>query len=196
MLIPEKHSQSGFTIIELLVAMTLAVLIGITFFTFFKTSMVQYLNLQQDGSTATTLAAQEARLTTVLRSVTGILSASNNDLVVYAYFYPSDTYVSQLHYYISNGQLLVDLSRMTSNPPIGTVIAGSSKTYTIIPNLYQGGSAPLFVYIDSSNTNLSSPVTDLNAIKQIQVNLAGTLAAGGNQAMSVQVDLRNRKTNL
>jgi type II secretory pathway pseudopilin PulG len=142
-----KLNQGGFSVVELLIALSLAVMVSIIFVTLFRSNIVQYLNLQKDGSTATTLAAQEARIATVLRSSTGIVSAANSDLVVYAYFYPSDTYVSKLHYYISGGKLLADMTRMTANPPIGVPVAGSTKTYTIIPNLYQSGGTSLFVYI-------------------------------------------------
>ena len=91
-----NHNQEGFSVVELLITLTLAVLIITIFITFFRTSLVQYLNIQKDGTSATTLAAQEARIANVLRGTTGIVSAASNDLVVYAYFYPSDAYVSKL----------------------------------------------------------------------------------------------------
>jgi type II secretory pathway pseudopilin PulG len=191
-----KLNESGFSIVELLIALLLAVMVSVIFITFFRTSLVQYLNIQKDGTTATALAAQEARLANVLRGTTSVVSASGNDLVLYAYFYPSDAYVSKLHYYVLNSQLLATMTPMTANPPTGTPIAASAKTYTIISNLYQNGTTPLFAYIDSSNTALATPVSDLNAIKQIQVNLAATASNGGNQSMNLQVVLRNMKTNL
>jgi len=191
-----KLEQGGFSIVELLIALLLAVMVSLIFITFFRTSLVQYLNIQKDGSTATVLAAQEARLANVLRSTTSVVSASANDLVLYAYFYPSDAYVSKLHYYVSNGQLLATMTPMSANPPTGTPLTGSAKTFTIIPNFYQDGSTPLFAYIDSSNTALGTPVGDLNAIKQVQVNLAATASNGANQSMTLQVVLRNMKTNL
>lgn len=191
-----SNAEAGFSLVELLITMTLAVLIMIMFITFFRTGTVQYLNIQKDGTTATSLAAQEARMANVLRGVTGINSAADNDLVVYAYFYPSDTYVSLLHYYVSGGQLLADMTRMSSNPPTGSPVAGSTKTYTIISNLYQVSGTALFAYLDSSNASLPTPVSNLNTIKQIQVNLAAQNSSGGNQAMMLQVSLRNRKTNL
>lgn len=191
-----KLDQTGFSVIELLIALTLAVLVGVMFFTLFKTNLVQYLNIQKDSTTATSLAAQESRMANVLRGTTGIVSANANDLVLYAYFYPSDTYVSQLHYYLSNGQLLAAMTRMTANPPTGTTVAGSTKTYVIVSNFYQPSGSSVFTYLDSSNAMLTTPVSDLNVIKAIQVNLAAKTSAGNNQTMSVQVDLRNRKTNL
>jgi type II secretory pathway pseudopilin PulG len=191
-----RDNQSGFSVVELLIALSLAVLISIMFFTLFKTNTVQYLNLQKDANTATTLAAQEARIANVLRGVTGVVSAADNDLVAYSYFYPSDTYVSQIHYYLSGGNLMADVTPMSSNPPVGLPITASRRTYTIIPGFYQVTGTPLFVYFDSNNTTLVSPVSDVTGIKSIKINLAAKNSTGGNQTMNLQVTLRNEKTNL
>ncbi|HSX42692.1 MAG TPA: hypothetical protein VLF59_01260 [Candidatus Saccharimonadales bacterium] len=191
-----KLTQDGFSVVELMIALVLAVLISIVFITMFRTNLVQYLNVQKDGSTATNLAAQEARVANVIRGSTGVISAANNDLVLYSYFYPSDAYVSKLHYYISNGQLLADLTPMSANPPTGTLLTAQMKTYTIIPNLYQASGSNLFAYYDASGSTLTTPVSDLNAIKVVQVNLAATATNGGVQSMNLQVSLRNFKTNL
>ena len=191
-----RREQAGFSLVELLITLTLAVLIGIIFFTFFHTSLLQYLNIQQNGNTATNLAGQENRVATVLRGTTSIVSASGNDLVLYSYFYPSDANVSLLHYYVSNGQLLADLTPMSANPPTGIPLTANKKTYVIIPNLYQVSGGAIFSYNDSGGNALGTPVSDVNTVQTIQVNLAATLAGGGNEAMNVQVNLRNRKTNL
>lgn len=189
-------NQAGFSIVELLITLTLAALVAVVFVTLFKTSLLRYLNIQQDASTATTIASQEARLANVLRGVTGVISADNTDLVAYAYFYPSDAYVSKIHYYLSNGALLADVTPMSSNPPIGRPLTGSMRNYTIIPNFYQAPGVSLFVYLDAGNGVLGTPVSDVTTIKSIQVNLAAKNSAGGNQSLQVQVMLRNEKTNL
>jgi len=191
-----QHDQSGFSVVELLIALTLAVLISVMFITLFRTSFVQYLNIQKDASTATTLAAQEARVANVLRGINGVVSASSNDLVAYSYFYPSDAYMSQIHYYIAGGNLMATVTPMTANPPIGSLITASMRTYTIVPNFYQASGVTLFVYLDSSNNSLGSPVSDTKTIKAIQVNLAAKNSTGGNQTMNLQVTLRNEKMNL
>lgn len=144
----------------------------------------------------TALSAQATRVENVIRGLTGITSASNNDLSIYAYFYPSDAYVSLLHYYILNGQLVADMTLMTSNPPTGMQIAGSTKTYVIVPSLYQTTGVNLFNYYDSGNNLLTTPIADTNTVKSIQVNLAANLGVNGNQQLNVLVSLRNRKTNL
>lgn len=193
-----QPGQRGFTLIEVIVAMVLMGIMSATAFLFFNNTFSQYFALQKDGSNFTDLAAQSQRIANVLRGLTDIVSETSNDLVVYAYFSPSDTYTSQIHYYENaNGtMLLADVTRMTANPPIGTLITTSTKTYTIISNFYQAPSVNLFTYLGSSGNVLSMPIADEHAIKGIQVNLAAPTSTASSQSVQLQVSLRNRKTNL
>lgn len=193
--------QAGFTLVELMVSITLIAIISTTFLVFFKSSLFNYLNLQTDATSFTQLDTQAARVSNVLRSSTNIVSADANDIVVYAYFYPSDTYVSLLHYYVvtTKGvkQLKADLTPMSANPPLGTALSAQMRTFVVIDNLYIPTNANLFEYLSSTGVNLTLPIADLQTIKAIRVNLAAKTATGaGNQAINIQVSLRNRKTNL
>jgi prepilin-type N-terminal cleavage/methylation domain-containing protein len=195
----KRTRRQGFTLIEVLVVLVLAGLMGAMFYTFFRTNLNTYFSLQKDASGFTDLASQSQRVGNVLRGLTDIVSAGANDIVVYAYFYPSDTYVSLVHYYLSgDGKILyVDVTPMTANPPIGTPVTASKKTYTIIINFNQTAGLSLFTYLDASGNTLSLPITDLKTVKGIRVNMAvASTQPGVNQAMSLQVSLRNRKINL
>lgn len=196
----QSRNQQGFTLVELLISITLIAVIGTTFLVFFKSDLIGYLNLQSDATGLTQLDTQAARVANVVRGLTNITSADANDLVIYSYFYPSDTYVSQVHYYFqttgSNKQLLADVTPMSANPPTGTLLTNKKRTYTVIDNFYQPNGSSLFTYLGASGSALSLPITDLQTIKSIQVNLATKTSNGGNQAINLQVSLRNRKTNL
>jgi len=199
MLRRNRTAQSGFTLVELLTVMALIGLISGMMFLFFNNTFTQYFALQKDGSNFTDLATQSQRIGNVLRGATDFISEASDDVEVYAYFAPSDTYVSQIHYYenADNTKLMADVTHMTANPPIGTPIAASKQTYTIIPNFYQAPGVNLFTYLDASGNTLSLPIADEHTIKGIQVNLAAqTSSPSANQTMSLQVSLRNRKTNL
>ncbi|HVO86672.1 MAG TPA: prepilin-type N-terminal cleavage/methylation domain-containing protein [Candidatus Binatia bacterium] len=194
-------SQAGFTIIELSVVMVLALIVSLTAYTVFSTTLKQYFGLQQDGTEFTDLAAQSQRVATVLRGSTDIVSATSNDLVVYAYFYPNDQYVSQVHYYLNatSTRLYADVTPMTANPPIGVLIPANKKTYTVIEDFHQLAGVNLFVYLDDTGNTLAMPIADEHTIKGIQINLAVPAdhpTPNGNQQISLQVSLRNRKTNL
>ena len=166
----------------------------ISAYIFFNDALSQFFSLQENSTYFTQLAANSDRIASVLRGATGIVSASSNDLVVYAYFSPDDTYVSKIHYYLNSSgtELLADVTQMTSDPPIGTPIASTTKTYTIISNYYQLPNVSLFDYLAQNGSTLSEPITNLQSIKGIRVNLSvpSSYSKGG-QTLSVRVTLRN-----
>ena len=125
--------------------------------------------------------------------------ADDDEVTIYSYFFPTDTYVSLVHYYQNADStiLYADVTPMTSNPPIGTPINENKKTYTVINNLKLAPGVKLFEYLDSAGNALTLPISDLHTIKGVRVNLAvSNEASPTNQIMTVQVSLRNRKTNL
>ena len=194
-----KSRQAGFTLVELLVVITMVGIIFASFSSFFTNYLISYTKYQQDGSAFTELASQSQRVADVLRGLTDVVSESSNDLVVYAYFSPVDTYVSQVHYYLNanSTKVMADVTPMTANPPIGTLETANTKTYTIIHNYYQATGGSLFNYYDASGTLMTLPIADEHSIMEIQVNLAapGSHTKTG-QTLNITVSLRNRKTNL
>lgn len=193
-----RPPQAGFSLVELVVVMTLLAVMGVMFYTFFRTNLVTYFNLQKDASGFTDVASQSARIANVLRGATDVTVANSNDLTAYAYFYPTDTYVSQVRYYVSTdgAVLYADVTPMTANPPTGSLITANKKTYTIISSFKQGSGLTLFNYLGSTGNVLTLPITDLATIKAIRVNLGVATSGASNQAMTLDVTLRNRKTNL
>jgi prepilin-type N-terminal cleavage/methylation domain-containing protein len=193
------RGEQGFSLVELLVVITLIGVLSGLFFSTFNTTTSQYFGLQVQGSNFANLASQSNRIANVVRGATDIISAAQDDLQIYAYFAPADTYVSQVHYYknAAGNALLADVTRMTANPPTGTPIVSSKQTYTVLSNYKQVSGVKLFAYLDAVGNELVPPISDLHTIKGIRVELAvpGTNASS-NQAIEVQVSLRNRKTNL
>jgi prepilin-type N-terminal cleavage/methylation domain-containing protein len=193
--------ERGFTLVELLVVIVMIGIVSTGVYTFINTSVSQYLALQSDGMLFGDLASQSQRIAQVLRGLTDITQATATDITAYAYFAPNDANVSQVHYYknIAGTVLYADVTPMTANPPSGSLITTSKQTYTIISNFYSAPGVSTFVYLDSSGNPLAMPVSDLHTIKNIQINLAvpsKSPSANGNEAVSIQVNLRNRKTNL
>lgn len=194
-----RSHQFGFTLAELTVVIVLVSIISISAFTFFNSSLKRYLPLHEEGLAFTELSYGSQRIAKVLRGLTDITAASADGITCYTYFAPQDSYVSLVQYYKSSGSLMVDVTPMTANPPIGTPITASKKTYTVIQKLYEIPSTSTFVYIDANNATMTVPIADLHTIKAIQVNLGIPLdnpSGGGSTTISLQVSLRNRKTNL
>lgn len=192
-------NQAGFTLVELLVVISVTVVLFATFGNFFENYFSLYIKLQADGSSFTELANQSQRISEVLRGLTDINSETPNDLVMYAYFAPSDTYVSLVHYYLNAAStaVMVDVTPLTANPPNGTPITASQKTYTVISNYYQATGGSLFTYYDASGAVLTPPIANEHTIMDIGVNLAEPAAhSKTGQQLGVTVSLRNRKTNL
>ncbi len=196
---PFRHRAGGFTLIELLVVISIVGIITAAFGVFFINNFTFYSDFQYNAINFSELASQSQRVATVLRSLTDIVSESANDIQVYAYFSPADTYVSLVHYYL-NAQgtaLMADVTPMTANPPIGTPITAQKVTYTILDNYYKAPSTNLFTYYDITGTQLTLPISDEHSIIEIQVTLSEPVAKySDGQSLNVRVSLRNRKTNL
>lgn len=196
-----RTPSKGFTLVEIVIVMSLFGIITTIIYTFYNTSLNQYLGLQQEGISASDMAQQSQRVAMVLRGTTDITAVANDDLTLYAYFSPSDQYVSEVRYYLTNNdtRLVADVTHMTANPPEGTLIPESKKTFTIIDNYYKQAGVPLFSYLDSAGNPYTLPISDLHAIKGIKVKLVSPItrpSPDGTSTTEVQVSLRNRKTNL
>jgi prepilin-type N-terminal cleavage/methylation domain-containing protein len=193
------QQDSGFTLVELLVVISLVAIIFVTFSSFFDNYLILYSKYQSDATNFTELADQSQRVADVLRGLTDLTAESSNSLTAYAYFSPVDAYTSQVHYYLNatSTAIMVDVTPMTANPPNGTLITSEEKTYKIISNYYQAPGVNLFNYYDASDTQLTLPIADEHSIMSIQVNLAEPAShTTKGQTLSITVSLRNRKTNL
>ncbi len=194
-----KSNSQGFTLVELLVVILLVVVIFTSFASFFTNYLILYSKYQKDGMAYSELSQQSQRISDVIRGLTDIVSASNNDITIYAYFSPADAYVSQVRYYLANSNktLMVDVTPMSSNPPNGTLLTAKKKTYTIISNFYLPTNGKIFTYYDAGGTALSVPLTDQHTVLSIKVDIASPSSKNpSGQTLSTTVSLRNRKTNL
>lgn len=194
-----QNKNAGFSLVELLVVISLVGILFTSFGVFFAGYLKLYSSYQTDATNFSELAQQSQRISKVLRGIVDITSVGSNDLTAYAYFSPGDTYTSVVRYYLNgtNDKLLVDVTPMTANPPIGTPITASKRTYTIITNYYKKPGVNLFDYYDTTGALLTPPVANQHVITTINVNLYEPVSRSSNgQQMSTSVSLRNRKVNL
>ncbi len=193
------NDHRGFTLVELLIVIVVVGVLFATFGEFFNNNLILFLNQQQNSMNFTELQTESQRIADVLRGATDIVSDQPNQLSVYAYFSPVDTYVSLVNYYLSsNGtQLLAQVTPMTANPPIGTQITSETKTYVIISNYYAPVGSSLFEYYDSGDNLLTPPVSNEKTITGIGINLSEPIAhSKSGQSLNIFVTLRNRSIGL
>lgn len=195
----QLNHQSGFTLPELLVVMIITVILSISIFTFANALISRYFPLQEESMAFSDMSRNSQRIASVIRGLTDITQATSNSMTIYSYFSPADTYVSLVNYYVVGKALMADVTPMSANPPVGTPITASKQTFTIIDNLYLPTGTQLFVYLDETSSPMTLPISDLHTVKGIQVNLGiplSTPSINSSDTISLQVSLRNRKTNL
>lgn len=192
--------QAGFTITELLITFIVVLAVGVTFYTLFKSTVFSFITMQADASSSVQVNSQAYRLATVLRGATGITSADQNEIILYSYFYPSDEHVSLLRYYLQPAggtvRLMADLTPMSANPPIGTPVSAEQRSFVIVENYHQAPGVSLFTYLDAGGNSITAPVSDLTMIKGVKVTVAAKTSNNAYHSQTVQVSIRNRKTNL
>jgi hypothetical protein len=159
------------------------------------------MRLQADGLAHSKLADGSFRITKVVRGMNYIETANSDTITAYSYFAPNDQYTSKIRYYLNGTQdkLLAEVTPMTADYPTGTLITAQTKTVTIIDKFYKIPGVPTFVYFDANYDELTSPVTDLQSIKNITVQLqVKKYESNADDYVSskVTVSLRNRKSNL
>lgn len=193
--------QKGFTVTELVVVMSIMSLLLVTVYVFTSSSISSFMRLQAEGLARSTLAEGSFRITKVIRGINYIEVADADTITAYSYFAPDDQYTSKIRYYLNPAQtkLLADVTPMTADYPVGSLLTAQTKTVTVIDNFYKISGQPTFKYFDANYTPLTSPVADLPSIKNITVRLfvkKYESNAADYVSTEVTVSLRNRKSNL
>lgn len=196
-----SHKQAGFTLFELVIVIMISSLLMITLFVFTSSSVNSFMQLQADGLAHSKLADGSFRITRVIRGMNYVETANSDTITAYSYFAPNDQYTSKIRYYLNGTQdkLLADVTPMTADYPTGSLLTAQTKTVTIIDKFYKVAGVPTFVYYDANYDQLASPVTELQSIKNVTVQLqVKKYDSNANDYVSskVTVSLRNRKSNL
>jgi prepilin-type N-terminal cleavage/methylation domain-containing protein len=196
-----RKDKRGLTLTELIVVMGIMSGLLVTVYVFTSSTISSFMQLQAEGLARSKLADGSFRLTKVLRGIDYIESANSDTITAYSYFAPNDQYTSKIRYYLNGPQdkLLAEVTPMTADYPIGTLLTAQTRTVTVIDNFVKLAGEPTFKYYDSVLNELTSPVSDASAIKNISVNLFVKRykeVPTKYVSTDVMVNLRNRKTNL
>ncbi len=199
-MLPHRLRSDGFSVTELVFVIVGIGIMATLIFSFFSGSINQYFKLQADSYAFSEISTNSQRIARVLRGSYTITDAQADTVTMYSYFAPQETYTSVIKYYLSNDQkkLMADVRAMTANPPIG-VPTGPTKTVTVMNSFYKAPGVSTFEYLDLTGSVLTPPISDLNNIKSIRIQLSTKpydSASSNVTSTNLTVNLRNRKTNL
>ena len=199
--------NKGFTLLESI--MSVAIMVAIVFAATLlakdvlstNQSAVQSLSAQSDTRRA--IKSWIAELRTATPSATGaytIESASTSSLVFFADL-DSDNRSERIRYFISTSTRSFNRGVVspTGSPP-SYVLSGES-VITMVSDMVQGTSTPVFEYFDTNYAGTSSPMTyplDVSMIRLIRVNISVDKDPNRSPdplTVSSEVTLRNLKDN-
>lgn len=197
-----RLNKRGLTFLELLIVITMSTFLVMVIAGFIVRSFTIFMELQARGLAQSKVTDSSLRISKVFRGITYVETADDDRVTGYAYFAPNDQYTSKILYYLdtTDNKIKAEVTPMTADYPIGSLLTGQKTTVTILDNYYPISGIPVFRYYNANYSELSSPVTDIQSIKNIEVNLqTGYNLSKNNQkyaSSNVSVNLRNRKTNL
>lgn len=196
--------RRGFTIPEVLISSLFVALIGIAFWSTFRSTFMLSRRLQASLTIQQELQVLMRRFSAEVRSAapseTGsfaIASASTTQLTFYTDS-DNDGIVERIRYYIQGNQLRKGTLRPTGSPLAYT---GSESTRTLVKNIIST-TTPVFSYYSSTyagtSTALVQPVT-VSAVRLIKMTLVvddDTTQAPPPVESTTQVTVRTLKDNL
>ncbi|MDB5179172.1 MAG: hypothetical protein JWN01_1115 [Patescibacteria group bacterium] len=190
-------NQGGYSLVELLVVITLTMVIAVPLVIFSYKGLTSYEFLQAQSNTSTELSTLSQRMGKVIRGATTVLDAQANTLTIYGYFSPQDTTVKKIRYFISGTNLNIGVTPPTGTAPNYTYPAADEVVTTTRVDLAMG-STPMFTYYDDSGTQLPNGFA-VSQIKEIGLYVAANPRVKQLSvplSLTTRITLRNFKTNL
>lgn len=191
------NSQSGFTLLELLIVIVITSLIAIGLGTFTVNSLNTYQYAVAQVNSSNDVLNYIDRLSKVIRGTTSIVTATSSSIVFYGYFSPRDAVPDKIRYFVSGTTLQSGNIQASGTGPNYTYDPATEVVKTLATNLAVG-STPVFTYYDDLGNQLTGAFS-ASQIKQVGIYIAvNPQPARVPIAISSQtrITLRNMKTNL
>lgn len=192
-----RRNESGYSLIELLIVMTLTTMVAVPLVVFSYKGLTSYEFLQAQSNTSGELNTLVNRIGKVVRGTTSVIDAQDNTLTIYGYFSPQDTTVKKIRYFINGSNLNIGVTPPTGTAPNYTYLSANEVVTTSRIDLAMGGT-PMFTYYDDTGTKLAAGFA-VSQIKAVGIYVAAnprTKQLSVPIAVTSRVTLRNFKTNL
>jgi hypothetical protein len=197
MLHHKAFNSFGYSLVELLVVISLTSMIAVPLVVFSYKGLTSYEFLQAQSNTSIELSSMSQRIGKVLRGTTGVIQAQANSLTVYGYFSPADTVIKKVHYYISGNNLIIGVTNPDQATAPFTYVSNTEQTTIVRVDLAMG-SNNMFTYYDDAGNVLP------NGFAVGQIKAVGIYVAANPRvkqlsvpiSLTTRVTLRNFKTNL
>lgn len=204
-----KHH--GFTLIEALVSIGVISLIGLAIVAFQKSviqnSKVMQASLTSQQQVRKTLKSFSAEIRSAMPSETGayaVATSSTSSIMFYANI-DGGPEVELVHYFLatSTSPVVFDVLKKGVTKPTGTTyIASTESVTTLIRDIKNSSSSPLFSYYDANYAGTSTPLStsplNLNLIRLVKITILvdpNSSRSPFPQTYTTSVALRNLKTN-
>jgi prepilin-type N-terminal cleavage/methylation domain-containing protein len=201
----------GFTLIELIVSIAIMTMIGLGVVAFqqgvIRNTKVLQSNLQAESQIRKTLLTFIEEMRAARPSASGsyaIESAGTSSVVFFANIDATpDT--ERVRYFLATATQAYGgavIKKGVTKPTGTTYSTANEKIQTMVFNVKNGTSSPLFLYFDSSYTGTSSPLTvpiNIPSVRMIRMQIVIDPNAARSPVMQTytsQVTPRNLKSNL
>ena len=202
----ESKFSAGFTLIEVLISLSIISLIGIAVATFqkdvFSVNSILSDSLTAEQQTRRAFKLMTAELRSASPSSSGaypIASVSSTELIFYDDI-DNDTLKERVRYILQGTVLKKGVVKPVGNPAVYNL--GSETLSDIVQDVTNDATTPVFQYFDTSydgaSAPLSAPVNTL-AIRLIKITIVvdkNSFRAPPAITVTTQVTLRNIKDNL
>lgn len=199
------HNQgAGFTLNEILVALSIVVLIGLAALSFerkiFSYNTIMSNSLTAQGEARRALKIMSAEIRSASPSSAGAYALSQTATSSFAFYsnIDDDSLIERVRYFLSGSTLKKGIIKPSGSPLAYT----ASETISDLVHNIANGVAPIFNYYDTNYDGTSAPLSDpvsVSAARLVKITL--TIDADPSKSpdaatFTTQISIRNLKDNL